>query len=313
MTTPPLSAVQDRTVRDLFGAGVDRPEFRPDLAEGLRTRIEAPLEGLGLDPASPLRLWKGRLGKADRCHGLLQSDLMGEGEVGYPDKAAVGSLLHKAVELDVVSGSSLDPAAVCERAAGRLHEGSERFAAHWDGLDTLDRAEMLAESGRRVMLLRATLPPLRPWAPACEARIEARLLGGGLILSGRPDLLVGPPAPDSPNRATRLAIDLKSGIAWPEHAADMRFYALLMALRFGVPPFRVATLYLESGTWQAEDVDVELLRHEADRVCEVAALAQGLGGGAEPSLTPGPHCGWCPRSPVCPASTARRASEVSRE
>ena len=34
----------------------------------------------------------------------------------------------------------------------------------------------------------------------------------------------------------------------------MRFYALVMTLRFGVPPYRAASLFLESGTWQSEDV-----------------------------------------------------------
>jgi hypothetical protein len=48
----------------------------------------------------------------------------------------------------------------------------------------------------------------------------------------------------------------------------MRFYALLLALRFGVPPYRVATLYLDSGEWQAEDVDARVLERAADRVVE---------------------------------------------
>ena len=43
-----------------------------------------------------------------------------------------------------------------------------------------------------------------------------------------------------PTRAARLAIDLKTGRAWPEHAEDMRFYALLLALRFGVPVVSIA-------------------------------------------------------------------------
>jgi len=36
------------------------------------------------------------------------------------------------------------------------------------------------------------------------------------------------------------AIDLKTGGAYPEYPEDMRFYALLLTLRFGVPPYRAA-------------------------------------------------------------------------
>ncbi len=82
----------------------------------------------------------------------------------------------------------------------------------------------------------------------------------------------------------------------------MRFYALLMTLRFGVPPYRVASFFLESGAWQAEDVTEEALMHAADRVVAAARTAAALANGREPSLSAGPYCGWCPRAAVCPAA-----------
>ncbi len=89
-------------------------------------------------------------------------------------------------------------------------------------------------------------------------------------------------------RATRLAIDLKTGNAYPEFAEDMRFYALLLTLRFGVPPYRVASLFLESGAWQAEDVTEDALHHAADRVIAAARSgARALRAGRGRSLTPG--------------------------
>ena len=57
------------------------------------------------------------------------------------------------------------------------------------------------------------------------------------------DLLLNPP---DPLVATRVLVDLKSGRAWPDHPEDMRLYALLYTLRYGVPPYRVATLFLGS-------------------------------------------------------------------
>ena len=54
--------------------------------------------------------------------------------------------------------------------------------------------------------------------------------------------------------------------AWPEHVEDMRLYALLFTLRFGVPPLRVASFFLRSGECQPEDVSEEMLVRAADRV-----------------------------------------------
>ena len=76
----------------------------------------------------------------------------------------------------------------------------------------------------------------------------------------------------------------------------MRFYALVMTLRFGVPPYRAASLFLESGTWQAEDVTEEILMHAADRAISAARAAAALTNGRSPELTPGIFCCWCPRA-----------------
>jgi hypothetical protein len=133
------------------------------------------------------------------------------------------------------------------------------------------------------------------------------LLGGSLVLSGTPDLVLGASSSLEPARATRLAIDLKTGRAWPEHAEDMRFYALVLALRFGVPPYRVATVYLDSGEWQSEDVERQMLEHAADRVIEAVRAVSATQSGRPPVLRPGPYCTWCPRVMTCPSSAALSA------
>ncbi len=298
-----LTAPQRRALEELIGTDA-RSIFAGDLAERLRARIE---EGVGEIPTDQLWLGKEKLNDHGRCEGKFLSQILGESPpFEHSTKSAEGILLHKAIEAEVGGREPLDPHEIGRRAAERLLDREERFAEYWQALDAAQQDEHLMEVVRGLTLFQATFPPLRELrrelAPVCELGVRVELLSGTLVLSGRIDLVLGPPDRAEPLRATRLAIDLKSGGAYPEHAEDMRFYALLLALRFGVPPYRVASVFLDSGEWQAEDVTEETLVHAADRVIEAARAGAVLSKGREPNLTPGPWCGWCPRADRCPSA-----------
>jgi hypothetical protein len=71
-----------------------------------------------------------------------------------------------------------------------------------------------------------------------------------------------------------------------------------------VPPYRLATFSLDSGTWQAEDVDTDTLEATLRRVVDgVIRLTQVTFTDRAPELTPGHACGWCPAAARCPAAT----------
>jgi len=299
-----LTDPQRRTLEQLIGTG-DRPMFPGDLSQRLRDRIEEAVRELEL----PDTLWLGKEKLTDhgRCEGKYLAAIGGEApSFEHSAKSAAGVLLHKAVEVEVGSRDGLDPHAIADVAADRLVEREERFAEYWNGLAPVDRDDVLMEVVRRVTLFQATFPPLkelrRELTPVAELPMKIELLGGDLILSGRIDLVLGAPDKLEPARATRLAIDLKTGGAYPEYPEDLRYYALLMTLRFGVPPYRVASLFLESGEWQAEDVGEQGLAHAADRVIAAARAAAALWNGREPALTPGVYCAWCPRAETCPVA-----------
>ncbi len=299
-----LTDPQRRTLDGLIGTG-ERPVFPSDLPQRLRDRIEEAVRELEL--RETLWLGKEKLNQHSRCEGQYQAVIQGESApFSHSAKSAYGVLLHKAVEVEVGAREGMDPHQVAQVAVGRVLEREERFAEYWGGLPGTEQDEVLMEVVRRVTLFQASFPPLKPLrrelAPITELPVKAELLGGDLVLSGRIDLVLGLPDTLEPTRATRLAVDLKSGGAYPEFAEDMRFYALVMTLRFGVPPYRAASLFLESGTWQSEDVTEELLQHAADRVIGAARAAAGLVNGREPALRPGSYCVWCPRSSTCPVA-----------
>jgi PD-(D/E)XK nuclease superfamily len=316
-----LTPVQARTWRALIEVG-EGGSFRPDLADRLRTAIE---EGVGeaVPAGARIRLWKERLNDLARCPGLFAAMLAGEAPpFRHTARSAAGTLVHKAVELDVGGRERIGVHTLVELAADRLRADVE-FERFWRGLGPPARDELLMEAIRTLESFRASFPPFfavrRTVAPVCEQWFEVELLSGALTLVGKVDLMLNRPAPD---RATRVLVDLKAGRAWAEHAEDMRLYALLHTLRCGVPPYRVATVLLGSGSIQAEVVTEAVLERAVQRVVAGvrAAVAPDPGGlpsverpdppGASPDgpparLTPGPHCARCPRSVRCPASTER--------
>jgi hypothetical protein len=301
-----LTEPQRRTFDELIGTG-PRPTFPADLGYRLRGRIEDGIRGLDL--GEQLWLGKEKLNDHARCEGKFFSAVLGEGPpFEHSAKSAAGVLLHRAIEVDVGAREALDPHEIASRAAERLSEREERFSEYWRDLDAAGQDEQLMEVVRGVTLFQASFPPLRELRrelmPVAELGVKAELGEGTLVLSGKIDLVLGAPDRAEPTRATRLAIDLKTGGAYPEYPEDMRFYALVMTLRFGVPPYRAASFFLDSGEWQAEDVTLGTLERAADRVIAAAVSTASLSAGAEPSLVPGPYCGWCPRAEHCPAFAA---------
>jgi PD-(D/E)XK nuclease superfamily len=299
-----LTAVQLRTLRDL----IEGPPLRDGeaLAAAARSRLEGALASMGVKGSrDALWLSKSMLADLERCEGLFQADLGREGPpFEHSENTAAGALFHKAIELDVGSYQEFDVRLVGERAAESLERNEGAFAAYWNSLDELDRFQLLAEAARRMLLFRGSMPPLgRNGAalPSPEAKMRAELAGGAAVLSGKVDLLLIRPDPSGGPVPARLALDLKTGTPRSEHAEDMRFYALLIALRLGAPPYRVATFFLESGEWQAEEVTGETLGRAVERVLAAASTALELRGDREPSLAPGPWCAWCPRRDACPA------------
>jgi hypothetical protein len=291
-----LTPGQRRTLRDLIGRG-RAPPFDPSLADRTRERLDEALADAGVVAADGTSVWLGKrpLTAGERCQALFRAIQMRERpEFEHSTPTAAGALLHKAIELDIGTEREADCRSICCGAADRLRAADRAFRRYWSDLDRFEAAELVAEAGRRLGLFRDSFPPLpRAWSPQAELRVRVRLAGGGVVLSGAPDLVIG--------RSRRLVVDFKSGRALPEHPEDMRFYALLLLLRTGVPPYRVATFFLDSGEWQAEDVTDRTIERAMDRVVEAAALACRLSRGLEPTLSPGGHCRWCPRRSDCPA------------
>jgi hypothetical protein len=120
------------------------------------------------------------------------------------------------------------------------------------------------------------------------------------VLSGKIDLSLG----HAIGREARcLFVDLKTGGHYTAHLDDLRFYALVQMLRIGVPPFRVASYYLDSATFAAEDVTEETLEIALHRTLDGARkmLELRLARRAA-TITPCPRCRYCRLKATCEGS-----------
>ena len=298
---------QRRGASRLFELGGVRRRFDPDIGGDLRSVLEAGLGPLVADrqPGQSLQIAKRTLAQIHTCGGWLVA------ERGSPftwsAASARGTVAHKAVELSLTLHGNPAPLDLVDLAVERLIDSTDRGLRTWL-LDAPagEMAELRGAAADWLVKFQDTFPLLRrSWRPRLESCLTVDLCGNRVTLRGKVDLALGR-ADGSTARV--MIIDFKGGRAQPVHADDLRFYALLETIRVGVPPFRLATFSLDSGTWVAEDVDEEVLLVAARRTIDAAAKLVALEGGRPPVLRASTACRWCPAAADCPAARPTPAS-----
>ena len=307
MTGATPTPTQLRVMSELFGQQSARPDFDPDLGPRLRAWLESELAPLVADrqPDEALFLSKRTLAHVHSCEGLLEA----ERDAGFAWTAASarGTVAHKAVELSVTLRHCPPPLDLVDLAIDRLIDGDKGIGTWLLDAPPAELADLRGAATDWIVKFQDTFPALqRSWRPRLESPLTVDLCAGRVLLRGKVDLALG--RADG-TRARVLIVDFKSGRPRPVHTEDLRFYALLEAIRVGVPPFRLATFSLDSGTWTAEDVTEEVLVAAARRTVAAAARLIELEEGRPATLRPGPSCRWCPAAATCPAPTAEQVPE----
>jgi hypothetical protein len=305
--------VQQRVVDDLMALGGPRPTFAPELSIELRDALEA-----GLAPVAE-RFGVGELEVRKRdlvqVHGC-EAHHVAEREAGFggwSPSTARGSVAHKAIEIGVFTTADLAPLELVDAAIQKFEDDLDDAWGPGDWLRSASptaRAELRAEANDRVVRFLESFPPLSPrWIPRLEAPVRVELCDERIVVRAKADLLLGRA---QGTEARVLIVDFKTGGRYPAHIDDLRFYALLETIRSGVPPFRVASYYLDSATFHREDVDRDVLDAAVARtIAGVTKVAELQLGDREPTITPGPSCTFCRLRAECDG--ARRWEEMRRE
>jgi PD-(D/E)XK nuclease superfamily len=127
-------------------------------------------------------------------------------------------------------------------------------------LSRLDRHNVADEVLRlNETVIAAWGEPRDSWWARTEVPLAWR--HGPLTLHGRADVVVGDP------QSAPVLIEVKSGKFWHDHLADLRFYALVAALRGPVSPRAIVWFHpANDSPWMIEPVTDALLESEARRV-----------------------------------------------
>lgn len=269
------------------------------MAEGLRRHLEQALapvaDGLG---GEVLWVTKQALAQVHACEGHFRSE---QHNFEWSPRTATGSVVHKALHLLISARAEVAPLDVVDHAISSFDDDTRRSSPRtWlRQASELELAELRAFANEAVVKFLECWPPLPArWVPRTETGLGADLCGGRIVLRGKVDLALGIARGDE---ARVLIVDLKTGRGQTRHLDDLRFYALVQTLRVGVPPFRVASYYLDTATFHAEDVTAELLDITAGRTVDaVAKMARLLDPEETATITPGPTCRWCQLAPACP-------------
>jgi hypothetical protein len=298
-----LSPEQQRVLDRLGASRADWPEFDPELRPQLRAELEDRLSGIAtrIDPAQPLWLNKFALEAVHGCEAKFLADRANKFEWSPP--LARGSVSHKAIELAIMRTDRPTSLALVDDAIGSLTNADRSLGDWLRTCGETARAEVRSEANNRVAAFMECFPPLKEqWNPRLEFQTQARLADGRIFLSGKPDLTLGQ---NDGVRAGKVIVDYKTGRVSQSHAADLRFYALLEALRTGLPPRMVASYYLDQGDMHTESITEESLRAAVDRVVDAAGRIVTLDAEERsPQLVTGPPCRWCGIQPDCAEGTA---------
>lgn len=309
-----LTAAQREVFDHLLAVGSTRPLAPPALASELTSTLQSGVAA-ALDRWPEGRLWfaKSHISNILRCEGSVPAQAATKTD-GYSPAVAVGVVSHRAIQISHTH-RQLTPAAAVD-AAIEASRDDQKFSQWWDDQSAGVQSDLLCQMISRAVGFLDAFPPLPPnWVPRFEENIQARI--GNLILSARPDLVLGRPRADM--RQTMLLCDFKSGSLNDSHLFEAHYYALVSTIRFGVPPFRSTVFSLASGEWTAPDIDAAILRETAEVVIgAVNSYVDIMLARREVDYTAGRWCAWCPARMTCRAAAeydsdkSSQASHVSR-
>ena len=243
MTEPALSPAQQEVVEQIGAKRETWPEFpaelRVQLKEFIRDGVADHVERL---PSDHKGVWANKHAVAT-VHGCEKRYLADREFPGWSVPLARGTVVHKAIEFSINWQGTPIPADLVDESLASLEFGEQNIADFLKELGDAERAQLRSDAVDLVSKFDECWPDLKKqWRPVTESKVRMDLFEGKVVVQGKIDLTLGRA---EGLRAGKVLVDLKSGKVQPYHLDDLRFYAVIEAVRIGVPPRRIASYYLD--------------------------------------------------------------------
>ena len=295
VTENDLAPVQQTVLKAL----AKEPGFVPlptQLIEDVRHQMHSLVSDIAeqLEPDQALWVSKNKVTTVHGCEGHYLANL---GNFEWTVANVRGTVVHKAIELATNWKGDFTPSDVVDEALDRVAADERISAAQFvDSLSDSDRAELRSSAIDLYTKFEECFPPLKAaWRPVLESGARYEMFDKRIIMSTKTDLTLGA-------AGNKVIIDVKTGSLHPHHREELRFYALVEALRTGLAPRKLATLSLLTARIDVEDVTEGVLqaatRKTADAVRKMYELERER---REPKLVPSSTCRWCPLADSCAA------------
>jgi len=295
VTENDLAPVQQTVLKAL----AKEPGFVPlptKLIEDIRHQMHSLVSDIAeqLEPDQALWVSKNKVTTVHGCEGHYLANL---GNFEWTVANVRGTVVHKAIELATNWKGDFTPSDVVDEALDRVAADERISAAQFvDSLSDSDRAELRSSAIDLYTKFEECFPPLKAaWRPVLESGARYEMFDKRIIMSTKTDLTLGA-------AGNKVIIDVKTGSLHPHHREELRFYALVEALRTGLAPRKLATLSLLTARIDVEDVTEGVLqaatRKTADAVRKMYELERER---REPKLVPSSTCRWCPLADSCAA------------
>jgi len=266
----------------------------------------------GLAPLAPRytqqrSLWLSKSSLA-AIHACEESFLVTRDSFAWNASTATGTVLHKAIELSLHWRGDPVPGDVVDEALARLADDQRSIGDYIEAIGPAERAQLRGNVVDLLTRFEECFPPLKPaWRPVTESSARYELFNGAIVLGCRSDLTLGMPG-------AKVIVDFKSGGIHPRHREDLRFYALVEAMRSGMAPRRLATYSLAAARADVEDVTEGVLQAAARRVIAAAHALTEIVHNERPAIRrTGAQCRWCPLNAECEPGRSYLAGDVEDE
>ena len=298
MTLPqPLRRSFNPMQQHVLDSLAKQPEWTPisrEVVEGIRTQLHHGLADLAekLDPQRALWVSKHKL---TTVHGCEAHHIAGLTDFAWSVNNVKGTVLHKAVELGLNWQGAVIPADIVDIALNQLADDDMASAGPFiEQLSPSERAQLRSSAIDLYTKFDESFPPLKAaWRPVLESSARYEMFGQRINLSTRADLTLGAPG-------SKVIVDLKSGRIQANHREELRFYALVEAMRTGQAPRRLATYSLVTARAEVEDVTEGVLQAAVRKTIDgIHLLFELQRERREPTTRPGTSCLWCPLATSC--------------